>query len=307
MLAQPVRGTISDRKGVAAFLLITFVITYGIEGALILSGISPLAKGMGQYLVAIVMWVPALAAVMTVRFITHEGFASCRIRFGGWRPYLKTGIIVPACFVLIYGITWLMGWSRPDWTLREFKTLLADAGAGAQAPPMPSPFVIWPVLFLVSACVAPFVNSVLAFGEELGWRGYLLPKLMPLGKFRAYTLLGIIWGAWHWPLVLVGFMYPDHPFAGVLMFTVLTTIFGITVNELTLRHDSVILASWIHGVFNAQRLGIWAVLFPKVNPWLGGVSGLAGICIWAILALKISHRRIAAERGQENGGKASLQ
>ena len=155
---------------------------------------------------------------------------------------------------------------------------------------MPSPRVIWPVLFLASVFVAPFVNSVFAFGEELGWRGYLLPKLLPLGKFRAYVLLGIIWGAWHWPLVFVGFMFPDHPFAGVLMFTALTTVFGIYMNELTLRHDSTILASWIHGVFNAQRLGIWALLFPKVNPWLGGVSGMVGIGVWSILALWESRR-----------------
>jgi membrane protease YdiL (CAAX protease family) len=35
--------------------------------------------------------------------------------------------------------------------------------------------------------------GLFGFGEEFGWRGYLLPKLMPLGRWKAYVLVGIIW------------------------------------------------------------------------------------------------------------------
>jgi uncharacterized protein len=278
-----IRWTEVDWKGVTAFLLMTFVITFVIEGALILNGVSPLVRGPGQYVVAAVMWVPGLAAALTIRFITHEGFGLANIRFGGWRPYATVGLVVPACFVIVYGLTWLMGLGQPDWALQYFKGLFV--AAGEEVPRVPSPAVIWPAFFVVSVFIGPFINSVLAFGEELGWRGYLLPKLLPLGKFWAYALVGVIWGAWHWPLVLVGFMYPGHPLAGVVMFTTLTTVFGAYVNELTLRHRSSILAGWVHGVFNTQRLGMWALLFPNVNPWLGGFSGALGICIWSMLSL----------------------
>lgn len=283
MKETPIRRANIDWKGVTAFLLITFVITYVVEGALILNGVSPLVKGLGQYTVAIVMWVPALATVLTIKLITHEGFRLTNIRFGGWRPYVIVGLVVPACFVLAYGLTWLLGLGQPDWTLQYFQSLFV--AAGVEVPPVPSPIVIWPVLFVVSVFIGPFINSIFAFGEELGWRGYLLPKLLPLGKFWAYLLLGVIWGVWHWPLVLVGFMYPGYPLAGVMMFTALTTVFGIYMNELTLRHRSSILAGWIHGVFNTQRLGMWALLFPNVNPWLGGFSGIVGISIWFILGM----------------------
>jgi hypothetical protein len=289
MEGSPVRRTRFDWKGVTTFLLMTFVITYAIEGALLLYGISPLAKGLGQYVVAIVMWVPALAAVVTIKFITHEGFNITNIRIGGWRPYAKAGIVIPACFILVYALTWLLGWGEPDWELQHFRSLFV--AAGVEVPQIPSPYVIWPVIFVASVLIGPFINSVFAFGEELGWRGYLLPKLLPLGKFRAYLLLGIIWGAWHWPLVLVGFMYPGYPLAGVIMFTALTTGFGIYLNELTLRHRSSILAGWTHGVFNTQRLGMWALLFPHVNPWLGGFSGIGGISIWLLLGMRETHSK----------------
>jgi membrane protease YdiL (CAAX protease family) len=74
--------------------------------------------------------------------------------------------------------------------------------------------------------MGPAVNGLFAFGEELGWRGYLLPKLMPLGKWKAYVLVGIIWGLWHGPLVLAGFNYPAFPVLGVLGMIGMTTTFG---------------------------------------------------------------------------------
>jgi len=288
-----------DWKGISIFLLITFGITYAVETALILSGISPIVKGLGQYAVVAVMWVPALAALLTIRLVTHEGFGLLHIRIGGWRPYVSAGLAVPGCFILIYGLTWMLGLGRPDWTMLYFKGQFA--AVGAKAPDIPPPQIIWPVLFGVTLVVAPFFNSVLAFGEEMGWRGYLLPKLMPLGKFRAYGLLGMIWGLWHWPLVLAGFMYPGAPLAGVLMFTALTIALGIYINELTLRHRSCVLAGWIHGVFNTQRLGVWALLFPRVHPWLGGFSGLPGIGIWILLGLWVYRRGSSMEKGMQPG------
>ena len=155
----------------------------------------------------------------------------------------------------------------------------------------PLPALVWPGLFAVTLFVAPFVNGLVAFGEELGWRGYLLPKLLPLGRLRAHLLLGVIWSLWHLPLVLVGFMYPGHPLAGVLAFTVLTTGFGTYLDELTLRHRSSILAGWAHGVFNSQRLGVWALLFPDVHPLLGGFAGILGLCTWLLLGWRASRAR----------------
>ena len=281
-------GPAIDWKGIAVFLLITFAITYSLEGGLMLIGISPIVRGVGQYLVLIAMWVPAFATLVTAKFITREGFGGLLLRFGDWREYVKVGLAIPAGFVLIYGLTWLLGLGQPDWELRHFQGLFT--AQGIEPPPIPSPFIIWPVLFFVSLLIGPIANSVIAFGEELGWRGYLLPKLMPLGKPKAYLLMGLIWGMWHWPLVLAGFMYPGNLFAGLIMFTTLTTVLGIYINELTLRQRSSILAGWAHGVFNTQRLGMWALLFPGFNPWLGGFSGLLGLAFWLLLGLWESRR-----------------
>jgi len=275
-----------DRRGVFSFLSITFFITYAIEGALILSGfrITRLPAMYGQLVVAAVMWVPALATVLTIRFITREGFAIVNFRFGSWKPYVASGLIVPLCFVLIYGLTWLLGLGRPHWDVDRYMATLLQA-RGANIPHMPSPAIVLPALFMATLGLSPFLNGLFGFGEELGWRGYLLPKLMVLGKPRAYVLLGIIWGLWHLPLILIGFTYPGHPVLGVAAFVVLTITLGIYINELTLRYRSSVLAGWVHGVFNSQKLGVWAVLFPTVNPLIGGFAGVVGIVVWLLLGL----------------------
>src|SRR5574343_188521 len=246
----------TDKKGIVSFLLITFVITYGIEFALLAGGISPIMKGLGQYAIALVMWVPALAAFITVKYVEKIDFKILRINFGGWKPYIFTAIIIPFCYLIIYFLTFLLGFGKPDWNMEYCKLFFA-----------------------------PIINGLFGFGEELGWRGYLLFKLLPLGKWKAYTLLSIIWGLWHLPMIIVGFMYPGYPISGVFLFCVLTFSLGIFMNELTIYYNSSVIAGWIHGLFNSQRLGIWTILFPGVNPLLGGYNGLVGLVIWLLLGI----------------------
>lgn len=280
------KDTKLDPKGIFSFLSITFVITYAIEGGLILSGfrMTQLPAIYGQLIVAAVMWVPALATVLTIKFVTREGFAIVNFRLGSWKPYLTSGLLVPFSFVFIYGLTWLLGLGQPDWELEQFLATIRLV-AGPDLPPMPSPALVLPLLFVVTLVISPFINGLFGFGEELGWRGYLLPKLMALGKVKAYLLLGIVWGLWHLPLILIGFTYPGQPILGTLAFIALTITFGIYLNELTLRHGSSILAGWVHGVFNSQKLGIWALIFPITNPLIGGFAGIVGIMVWLSLGL----------------------
>ena len=269
-----------DRKGILTFLAITFGLTCLIEGVLILQGfrISQMPALYGQFIIAGVMWVPALATVLTVKWVSKENFAGTGLRLGPLKPYLLSALVIPGCFIVIYGLTWMSGLGRPDWKLTAFRSLLASSGADLSA--MPAPEILLPLIFLVSLFIGPTINGIFGFGEEFGWRGYLLPKLMPLGKLKAYLLIGVIWGLWHAPLVLIGFNYPNYPFLGVLAMTGITTTFGIYVNEMRLCYNSSLLSGWMHGAFNGQAYGIWRILFPDVNPLLGGLTGLIAMFVW---------------------------
>jgi uncharacterized protein len=277
----------THRKGIVAFLLITFGITYLAEGALILSGfrVTNLPPIAGQYVIAGAMWIPAAAAFLTLRFVTHEKIASINLRFGpSWKPYLATALLIPLTFAVTYLLTWLFGIGQPDWQLVKFFGTIAATGVDMSTAP--SPTLLLSALFGISLVAAPFFNSLFALGEELGWRGFLLPRLMPLGKTKAYLLLGVIWGLWHAPLVAIGFNYPGSPILGILFMVLFTSAISLSLNELALHYQSTVLAGWIHGVFNSQAYGVWrSLLFAGTNPFLGGITGLVGIAVIALVGL----------------------
>jgi len=295
-----------DRKGIFSFLLITFGVTYLLEGILILTGfrITQIPAAAGQFVVMIAMWVPAAATLVTVRFITHEKVSSTGLRFGpSWKPYIVTALIIPVSFILIYLLTWALGFGQPDWRLTSFFSMVAATGVDMSSAP--SPTVLLLALFFSSLILTPFINSILGFGEEWGWRGYLLPRLMPLGKWKAYLLLGMIWGLWHAPLILIGFNYPGYPILGILLMILFTTALSIYINEMTLYYESAILAGWIHGIFNSQAYGIWRILFADTNPLLGGVTGLTGILVLFLLGYGTIQWFRRTGTGQPGSNKAT--
>jgi len=275
-----------NKKGLLAFLAITFCITYTIEGVMIFYGVrfTPLDTPLwAQLIVAGVMWVPGLAAFITMRFITHEKFSTSLLRFGSWKPYLAAWILFPLIFILIYTTTWALGLGQPDWQLTAFLQTIASSGADISAAPRVE--LIIGGVFATSLFASVWINSLAGFGEEWGWRGYLLPRLMPLGKVKAYLLVGIIWGVWHAPLIMVGFNYPGTPLLGLAAFLGMTTAVSIFMNEMTLRYQSAVLAGWMHGLFNSQAYGIWRLVFPTLNPLLGGITGMVGIFLLSLLGL----------------------
>ena len=253
-------------------------------------------------LIGLAMWIPAVSTVIVVKFITREGFGVTNLRVGVLKPYVVSALGIPAVFAVIYGLTWLVGLATPDWQLQSLRAALA--ARGIVTSDLPDPRMVLASVFFASLVMGPAVNGLFGFGEELGWRGYLLPKLMPLGKWRAYILVGIIWGLWHAPLILAGFNYPGFPVLGVLGMIGMTTTFGIYINEMTLRHRSSVLAGWMHGAFNGQFYGLWRILFPHVHPLLGGVTGLVGMLVWAALGLVVARKTSAALVEQDGAAPA---
>jgi membrane protease YdiL (CAAX protease family) len=88
------------------------------------------------------------------------------------------------------------------------------------------------------------------FGEEYGWRFYLQDKLFTLvGGYKGVVLVGLIWGLWHLPLMIMGLNFPGEPAVTAnlvyLVYTIaLSVIFGYTV----VKTKSVLIAVGLHGL-----------------------------------------------------------
>jgi hypothetical protein len=169
-----------------------------------------------------------------------------------------------------------------DLALRQFMTQAqALAASSGRAFPAPSPGLILLILFVASVTVGPVINALFAFGEEFGWTGYLVVKLLPLGKWTTAILYGLIWGLWHAPIIALGHDYPGHPWAGIAFMCPLMIAVGCSQLALRLRYDSIFLTTFLHACLNAQLFGIWGILFVDINPLLGGMTGIVGLALAA--------------------------
>ncbi|GAA6734430.1 CPBP family intramembrane metalloprotease [Thermus oshimai] len=128
------------------------------------------------------------------------------------------------------------------------------------------------------------VNLLFALGEELMWRGYLWARLKPKGFWPASLEIGLVWGLWHAPLVLMGHNYPNTPILGVgamTLFTLLLTPALLYVRE---EGGSLLAPALLHGTLNGVA-GLSLLPFERTHDLLVGVLGLPGFFLLALFNL----------------------
>ena len=138
-----------------------------------------------------------------------------------------------------------------------------------------------------------------AVGEEAGWRGVMNPMLKErLGAVKGRLVSGIIWGIWHWPvMILTGYEYGSNywgaPVTGPLTFCVITIAMGTLLDWLYERSGSVWYPALCHGAINAFAGVPTLFLAPAYSNWLllgplmiGLIGGLPMIVTAAFLLLR---------------------
>jgi membrane protease YdiL (CAAX protease family) len=130
------------------------------------------------------------------------------------------------------------------------------------------------------------INAVLAFGEEIAWRGFLVKVLQGKNFILAAIVIGLVWGAWHFPLVLNGHNYPTHPVIGVFMMILMCISFTPILLYFRLKSGSVIVPAIMHGTFNAMIPNFTLLVMPANDLLIGGM-GLAGIIVYLLISVLI--------------------
>jgi len=234
------------------------------------------------------MFGPALANTIT-RLLTHEGSDRLNLRpefdKGRW-VYFILAWVLPGVLVIVGGVLFFLIF--PNYFDAQLSTLTEQMGAVDGVSNI-NPWIIVVVQTVQAILISPLLNGIPTFGEEFGWRGYLQPKLMTLGGRKAILLTGVIWGVWHWPVILMGYNYgTDYfgaPFLGPLAMVWFTLTLSALFGWLTIKAESVWPAVIAHGAING--IAAIGVIFVKGNPdpLLGptplGLIGGAGLTIAA--------------------------
>lgn len=138
---------------------------------------------------------------------------------------------------------------------------------------------------LVSGLIAGItINALAAFGEEYGWRNYLVSLLKGKNFWVACLFIGVVWGFWHFPFILMGHNYFVHRTAGVFMMVAMCLVMTPIELYLVLKAKSVYPAAIFHGTINALT-GATMLFISGGSDLINGVAGLSGIITMAVVTL----------------------
>ena len=224
----------------------------------------------------------------------------------GWIPHLKGKIRyvffalwMPALLSIIGGVLFFIIF--PKAFDSEFLTLRGLIEAGALEKLEAQGLTI-PIYILISSIqaitFAPFFNMFAALGEEVGWRGVLYPYLKEkLGVTKGRIVGGVIWGSWHWPvMIFAGYEYGKEyigaPVLGPIVFCLFTVMMGILCDHVYEKTETIWLPSLMHGATNAFTIFAYltkpeyadmAILGPA---YIGIISMIPMIIMAVIICVK---------------------
>jgi membrane protease YdiL (CAAX protease family) len=219
----------------------------------------------------------------------------------GKAKYLLWALVIPLIYCLIvYGITWITGLGGfPDPDLMQ---AIETRWSGTTT----SPALQIILTVALSALLTIPVGLISAMGEEIGWRGLLVPELAKITSFSNASLIsGLIWALWHFPLLFFAdYNLPGAPlWYAALMFTILVIGISYAFAYLRLKSGSVWPAGLMHSSHNVfvqnifTPLTVQTALTPYIIDEFGIGLALAGIGV-AVIFWQLSKKLPAADSKQ---------
>jgi len=262
------------RASLAAFLVLTLGVSAVIEAAALRA-----KEGIESQpaLIVALMWTPGLAS-MLVRLLRREGIADVSFRFGG-RATARAMALVCLYPVFVGAVAYGLGWASG---LAAFEP--PDETMGLHPSSRAGRFALR-LLFTMLPGIP--LGMITALGEEIGWRGFFVQRLVAAGWPRPLLLSGLVWGAWHMPLILSGqYAAGPWPALSALVFLVTVVAAGYLFGWARLTTGSVWPAvvghaAWnsiLQGTFDASSKGPAAVV------WVGE----SGVLVAAVSVVTVA-------------------
>jgi membrane protease YdiL (CAAX protease family) len=265
------------RNKIFLFLILTLALSAWPYISMVRSGT------MIDLMVLALMWAPGIAAIVT-QFVSEGTLKGLGWRWGKPR-YLLISFLIPlvACLV-VYGLSWAVG------IVPFGGAELVDVTAQATGLQLSLPLAI------VATVAALFLPSLFtASGEEIGWRGLLLPELARRTTFtRAALISGVIWAIYHYPLVFFADYRSTAPLWFVVpMFTVSILSVSLFAAWLRLKSGSLWTGAILHASHNLFVQAVFDVLTLDFGlaPYITTEFGAGLALVYALLAFTFWRRR----------------
>lgn len=216
------------KKLIYQFVLLSIGFSWGIFGPICYFFISNAKSDGAQSILIGMMYIPTLVTIILTKYY-NLGWKGLGLKFKNWQ-FLFYAIGIVMLYVLV--------------------EMLIQANLKTASYNIPKEKYFMAIAFL--APVASIGTSLFAFGEELGWRGFLQNLLIKeYGLTKGVLILGTIWGLWHMPVALLGYNLPEYPLIeAFIWFPLFCISLSFIYAWLTLNGKSVWWAVLAHGANN---------------------------------------------------------
>jgi len=237
-----------------------------------------------------------LIILIVLRFVSgREAYARAGLAGGKWIYWVLFGLGFALLYLVQTGLNYLLDLGQAVDVMEYIAAVAPEQVAQMQM----SPAALFWATALQSVLLAPFMALLFGFGEEFGWRGYLQSELIKIGKRKGILLLGIIWGLWHAPVILMGHNYPGYPVAGVFLMTAYTIGLAFLFGYAVLKSGSVLLAAYLHALNNQVVSFLIMMVYTPDDPVFSFGVGLYGIAFLAVVVLLVLRDPIWRESDSE--------
>ena len=187
-----------------------------------------------------------VATVLTC-LLMKRNLADLGWGWGSWNEQWKSYLLPLMVVMIAYLIIWAAGfgvWYDPNFVQQQMQDYnLVGWNEGST--------IFFHVMLTATYSFVLLLPSVL--GEEIGWRGFLVPELAKFMSFTHVALIsGLIWAVWHWPMILMG-IYGNEALPlwyQLFFFTLLITALSVIMTYLRLKTNSLWTAVIFHMSFN---------------------------------------------------------
>jgi uncharacterized protein len=279
-----IHAPLHPRRSTAIFVIVTFVISWSYLWA-IYKGI----KVPAWLFAPLLMWVPGTVSLV-MRLLRREGFADAGFRRGNLRFWCWSYFGPLVAGAIVYLVAALFHVVQLTPYLRQ----------QSMFGPVPVRFLWWnadasvPWLlgqrFLFCATFGIALGFIYGLGEEIGWRGYLLPRLLQSRVRFPILLSGLVWAAWHMPFVLLTFQH--RPVVNAIIYALACVIFGVFIGWLRLASGSVFIAAMAHAAYNTFFQDFFDHTFVGPHKWFwAGEEGVLCSVVFGALAVWLYRTR----------------
>jgi membrane protease YdiL (CAAX protease family) len=260
------------------YVLVTFAMSWSL-----IWGTTMGLPVQGYLFLVILMWIPGTVAIV-FRIIFGEGFEDAGFHAGRLRHWLIAVGAPLALASVTYLIAWFFGQVHITPYLKQqsmygplpFRLVWFNAEASTLA--------LLAHRFGIVLTLGVGLGFLTGLGEEIGWRGYLLPRLIKAKVRFPILWTGVIWATWHMPFVLLTFQHERYATAG--LYWVLCVVVAVFIGWLRLNSGSVFVAGMAHGAYNTFYQDFYDHSFAGTHKWFwAGDVGLLCSLTFGVLAL----------------------